>query len=149
MNSITNPIEIWVKLDKDAIGYPSSQEWEQMYAWPIGNGFRIDNVPFFAKNVAVGDIVSAIKTDKGWYMLDRVLTRSGHSTFRIWLSEKAVPSREAIMQHIRELGGQTELTLERLIGIDAPPENESAVWAYLRVGRENGEWDLQVGFSPD
>jgi hypothetical protein len=149
MNSPTNPIEIWVKVDRDASGYPSTQEWEQLYAWPTGSGFRIDNVPFFAKNIAVGDTVSAIKTDKEWYMFDRVLTRGGHSTFRIWLSERAVPSRDAVMQHIRELGGQTELTLERLIAIDAPPKNEPEVWDYLSAGREIGEWDLQVGFSPE
>jgi hypothetical protein len=53
------------------------------------------------------------------------------------------------MSEVRRLGGDAEIALERLIAIDAPPDYESAIWAYLENGQDRGDWDLQVGFSPD
>ena len=53
------------------------------------------------------------------------------------------------MEVVRDLGGNAELTLDRLIAVDAPPEHESRIWEYLKVGQERGDWDLQVGYSPD
>ncbi len=54
-----------------------------------------------------------------------------------------------IMERIRTLGGQAEVTLDRLIGIDAAPEVEAAIWNYLDDGRSRGQWELQAGCSPD
>jgi hypothetical protein len=141
--------EIWFRIEKDAEGYPKSQDWEQLYSWRTDDGFRIDNVPFFAKNIAVGDVVFATKTEEGWHRFDRVLSRGGHSAFRVWLSQKLEPNREHVLQEIRRLGGRAELTLERLIAIDVPPECEPQIWNYLDAGRAKGEWDLQVGYSPE
>lgn len=112
MNSAVdlNAVEIWFPVERDADNYPSSQDWEQSWAWPIGGGFRIDNVPFFAKGVARGDTLP-----------QRPATRVGFAL----------------------------KTLKQLMAIDVGEENEERVWRYLQSGLDRGDWDLQVGYSPD
>lgn len=140
-------VEIWFAVEKED-GHPD-QEWEQIYAWPTDEGFRLDNIPFFARNVAVGDIVAAHRTEAGWFRFDHPVKRSGHSTFRIWLASEQASAVETVMRDIRTLGGQAEVTLGRLVAIDARPEKEEGIWAYLDAGRARNAWDLQVGCSPD
>jgi hypothetical protein len=60
-------VEIWFKIEKDAEGFPESQDWEELWATPIqGDTFRLDNTPFFVKDIAAGDVVSAVKTEAGF-----------------------------------------------------------------------------------
>ena len=141
-------VEIWFPVEKDAAGHPN-QEWEQLYAWPVQGGYRLNNVPFFAKDLALDDVVTARKGERGLLVFDRVVSRSGHSTFRIWLSAQQEQASGAIMNAVRDLGGHAEMTLDRLIAVDAPPERESRIWDYLEGGQQRGDWDLQVGYSPD
>ena len=141
-------VEIWFRVEKDAAGHPN-QEWEQLYAWPVRGGYRLNNIPFFAGDLALDDVVTAHKGDRGLLVFDHVVSRSGHSTFRIWLSAQKQRDSGAIMKTIRDLGGHAELTLDRLIAVDAPPEHEAQVWDYVKGGQQRGDWDLQVGYSPD
>lgn len=143
-------VEIWFPVVPDEEGYPSSQPWEQLYAWPVGDGgYRIDNIPFFVKNVAVGDVVLARLTEMGWYEFAAVRSRSGHSTFRIWLSDDLASSGRNVAQQIIALGCEVETTLERLIAIDVPPDVEPIVWDFIDQGRSRGVWGVQVGYSPE
>jgi len=143
------PIEIWFPVPQDDHGYPSSQPWEQLHAYPTPRGYRVDNVPFFTKDVAVGDVVAAERTRDGWYSFQSVLERSGHSVFRIWLSEASISRTAEFVDELRRLGCLVETTLERLVAIDASPEVEARVWEHLERGQTAGLWDLSVGYSPD
>lgn len=147
--SAEEAVEIWFSIQKDDEGYPQSQDWEELWASPVqGCCFRVESTPFFAKEIASGDVVSAVKTDGGVHRFERVVSRSGHSNFRIWLRD-GLMDRESIIRALGELGCRTEVTLERLIAIDVSPDHEPAVWKYLEAGRDGGAWGLQVGFSPD
>jgi hypothetical protein len=73
-------VEIWFRVEKDSDGHPN-QDWEQLHAWPIEGGYRLNDIPFFVKDVALDDVV--------------------------------------------------------------------AIWEFLTAGQLLGDWDLQVGFSPD
>jgi hypothetical protein len=65
-------VEVWVKIQKDADGYPKSQDWEDLWAWSLPSGnLQIDNIPFFANDVALGDIITATRTEEGVWTLDR------------------------------------------------------------------------------
>src|SRR6266496_2521953 len=120
-------VEIWFPVKRDEKGYPK-QPWEQLYAWPVG------------------DVVAARPRETGWYQFDHVVRANGHSTFRIWLAQKA-SAAPTVIEKIRQMGCQAELTLNRLIAIDAPPAQEPALWEYLQRGMTRGDWDLQVGCS--
>jgi hypothetical protein len=143
-------IEIWCRVALDEHGYPSSQPWEQLHAWPAGDGgYIIGNVPFFANDLAVGDIVVARLTDEGRYQLKEVRRRSGRSVFRIWLSDAATASAANVISRLDGLGCRAEITLGRLIAIDVPPETESITWTYVQEGKARGDWDVQVGYSAE
>lgn len=58
---------------------------ETLWAAPQGDGFKIDNIPFYAKGISFKDIVSVRKIDDCLYM-DKLLKASGHSTIRIWFA---------------------------------------------------------------
>ena len=91
-------------------------------------------------------MVAARPRETGWYQFDHVVRASGHSTGRIWLAQKA-SAAPTVIEKIRQMGCQAELTLDRLIAIDAPPAQEPALWEYLQRGMTHGDWDLQVGCS--
>ena len=68
-------VEIWFKIEKDATGYPESQDWEELWATPVeGGSFRLDSTPFFVRDIAAGDVVSAVKTDEGLYRFEKVIS---------------------------------------------------------------------------
>ncbi len=109
----------------------------------------MDSTPFFVKDLAAGDGVSAVKTEEGLYRFENVISRSGNSNFRIWLHDAVAHDNVKIVEALREFGCHVEITLERLVAIDVPPDRENEVWEYLEAGRDRDEWGLQVGFSPD
>ena len=142
-------VEIWFPVEQDSLGYPESQKWEQLWSRLTDRGFQINNIPFFAKGVALGDIVAASRTDQGWLCFDRVVTASGNSTFRVWLDQGICEKAEEILKELRNLGGEAEITLTRLVAISAGPLVEQQLWQYLQVGVHKGYWELEVGSSPN
>jgi hypothetical protein len=149
-NPEMSTVEIWARIEKDEEGYPTSQDWEDLWASPLTDGLAmIQSIPFFVKNVAVGDIAATVRTEDGRIVLQTIVERSGHSTFRIWPHQRATAERDGIMGDLKDRGAGVELTIESLIAIDAPPERESEIWNYLETGEKANRWDLQVGYSPE
>jgi len=143
-------VEIWFPIEKDSEGYPQSQDWEELWATPVeGGSFRLDSTPFFVKDIAAGDVIAAVRTEEGWHSFQKIISRSGNSSFRIWLQDAVAHDSVKIVEALRRLGGHVETTLERLIAINVSPDRENEVWAYLEAGRDRGDWGLQVGYSPD
>jgi Domain of unknown function (DUF4265) len=103
-SNLQNAIEIWFPIEKDSDGYPQSQDWEQLWSWPTEGGYRIDNIPFFADGIACGDVVSAVKTDKGLYYFDAVVARGGNSTHRLWLADELTGKSEDVLRNLRKFG---------------------------------------------
>jgi hypothetical protein len=53
---------------------------EGLWAINLGGGlYRVDNIPFFAKDLSLGDIVKAADS-QGRLIISNVLDRGGHST---------------------------------------------------------------------
>jgi Domain of unknown function (DUF4265) len=118
-------------------------------AKPDDGGYQVRNIPFFAKGIAFGDVVAAHQTEAGWYRFDRVVQHSGRSAFRIWMKEASSVTVKTVCEEIRRLGGQTEVTLDRLVGIDVGPNEEPTVWEHLEAGLQRGDWEIQIGYSPE
>jgi hypothetical protein len=142
-------VEVWFRIEKDEDGYPKSQDWEQLWCDRTENGFRIDNIPFFVKGIAVGDIISTRETENATYEFDRVLARGGHDTYRIWLSEEMKDCADLVMKELENSGCQAEITLGRMIAVDVPPDKIITVRDRLWKGQEEKEWGLQIGHSRD
>lgn len=143
-------VEIWFPIEKDSEGYPQSQDWEELWATPVEGGcFRLDSTPFFVKDIAAGDVIATVTTEEGLYTFQKIISRSGNSSFRIWLHDVVAHDGVKIVEALRELGVHVEITLGRLIAINVSPDRENEIWEYLEAGRGRGDWGLRVGFSPD
>jgi hypothetical protein len=143
-------VRIWISIEKDQVGYPESQDWEDLWGQSANEGqFVIDSVPFFAKGIARGDKVVVALSEDGFLAVTAVAERAGHSTFRVLLPDDLASSVVEVVGNLQRIGAIVEVTLERLLAIDAKPEHESTIWNYLREGTQKGLWELQVGYSPD
>jgi len=119
-------IKITFRLEQDEEGWPPVSS-ELMWAIPrTGDTAELDNIPFFAKGVAAGDIV-AFSRDEGQLTFAGVLVPGGHSTIRVimYQLDQKVATRDALQQ----LGCETEGShLPSLFAVDVP-----AAASYRRV----------------
>jgi hypothetical protein len=59
---------------------------ESVWARVEGNYFRIDNIPFFAPNIAYNDLVSA-ELEDGGLQYEKMIEPSGHSTIQLVIAD--------------------------------------------------------------
>ncbi|MFV0478023.1 MAG: DUF4265 domain-containing protein [Parahaliea sp.] len=117
-------------------------EIETVWAIPHGEGFKLDNIPFYAKGVALDDVVSANEVD-GCLYVDELLEPSGHSTVRLWFSdEKDV---QTVRAELKAMGCDSEISDQpRLVAVDIPSSvSYEKIREYLDAGEANGKWNYQ------
>ena len=139
------PVEIWFKLVKSADGYPESQDWEELWARPVGESYRLESTPFFENRVSKGDLVVATLQGDGFLQFERVVERGRHSTFRALIDVERV-SVESVSKELKRLGAECEVTLDNLVAIDVSEEAMKVVEDFLVSGKDDGRWGLQDGF---
>jgi hypothetical protein len=84
------------------------------------NRYRLDNVPFYATEYALGDIVEAEERDGANYVVGLVQA-SGHSTVQILFNQ--VEDVEPTTLALHAMGCATEGShLPTLISVDVPPD---------------------------
>lgn len=139
-------VKIIVPLEQDEDGYPPVGS-ERLWAFDMGEGrYQLDNIPFFARDLAWGDVVSAVPeegADEGVLRYQRVLQPSGHSTFRILVQD--VSQVPEVCSLLEQLGCDTERShLPRLVAIDIPPTVPlAAVRQVLSPGVSQERWDYE------
>lgn len=94
-------------------------EIESVWAVPVENGYQIDNIPFYAKEVAYNDIVNAESDEDGMLRFTGLFSASGHSTIRLWFVNEADVAQ--VRDIFRGMGCSSELDLPRLVAVDIPP----------------------------
>ncbi len=134
-------IAFW--LVKDADGYPPD-EVEFLWCEPLPGGthYRIDNVPFYAKGVAVNDVV---KTQKGAVRnyFTGVVTPGGHSTIRVIFHDRSkIAELRAKLSRIGVHGEEGPVDI--LHAFDVPPTVVlSEVQKLLQEGEDAELWTYQ------
>lgn len=117
-------------------------EVESVWAVPQPEGFRLDNIPFFARSVALGDVVSATREADGTLRFAGLVTESGHSTLRVLINDPEDVQR--VRDELRAMGCDSERWRTSLIAVDVPPGIEYAeVRAYLERGERSGEFEYE------
>jgi hypothetical protein len=135
-------VKVVVKLERDEDDYPPA-DYEGLWARPLGEGlFQVDNIPFFAKGIAYGDIVSAV-TEPRELRFREVVRPSGHGTLRLIIyDEKEVSTVSALLQ---KMGCAVERShIPGLISVDVPPAVSLAV---LKPILDEGEAQERWGYE--
>lgn len=124
---------------------------ERVWAFSRGRDrYVIDNVPWFVRDLAVGDVVRAVSPDSHSHpVFQEVLRRSDHVTIRV-ICFRAGPlegdlarAADPFVQlgvHVEAASQYGLLALD--IGAEAPLDDIVAV---LRAGQESGSWDYEEG----
>lgn len=116
---MTDRVKILFEYDSGAVG---SKEVESMWAIPTVEGFMLDNIPFYAREISAGDVVSASSDPDGMLRFEALVTPSRHSTVRLWFAKDCESEVPRVRQELRDLGCPSELSdLPRLVAVDIPP----------------------------
>jgi Domain of unknown function (DUF4265) len=141
-------VKIRFALEQDADGWPPVRH-EGLWAVPLGRDtFRLGNTPWFARDIATGDVVRAELRDENWWFLER-LQRSGNCTIRVtpFRHGPIQGDRKAVLQMFAPLGAKGEgVDQFGMVVFDVPPAADlAAIQALLRRGFEEGWWDYEEG----
>lgn len=131
-----------LKEDSDEI------ELESCWAKPIGEGYQIDNIPFYAIGYAFNDIVSASERD-GMLYVEGLLEASGHGTLRIWFYDPDIIQSTRLK--LEQMGCSSEVSdLPKLVSIDVPKDIDyQEIREFLEDGARREVFDYQEACVPD
>ena len=122
---------------------------ENLWAAALGDGrYRIDNIPFYVYGISLDDVVHAEEIG-GRLVFREVVSRSGHSTYRILVKDSAGfngTDFTSLWPALEELGCSREVASRRWIAIDVPPTTDVfSVYSILEAGEEQGVWTFEEG----
>lgn len=112
------------RLEPDATGYPPTSS-EFLWSIPTDRGtYIVDNIPFFVRDISLGDEISAQKLGKT-LQFSGVLQKSKNTTVRVLLKKRNLAT--AIRGKLNHFGGGTELMDELgLLAVSMPPGSRIA-----------------------
>jgi hypothetical protein len=102
-----------------------SAETETLWAFDLGaDQYKLDNCPFYAYSVSLGDVVFApMDPDEGFPTFRNVVSKSGNRTLRVILDPpvKAGNSSDAVLKALVEMGCSYEGANPKYVVINVPP----------------------------
>lgn len=121
-----------------------THELESVWAVPVTGGYRLDNIPFYARGFAWGDIVSATPDPDGVLRCTGLVTASRHSTIRLWFADSS--NVQKVRDELKAMGCDSELDLARLVAVDVPPEaSYGRIRDYLDDKERAGAFEYEEG----
>lgn len=134
--------KVMFRLQRDADGYPPD-DWESLWAYEVEPGlYSIDNVPFFARGVSWGDVVSVERVADELHFKE-VVRPSRHSVIRVIVYD----SSKAAEMHdkLKAMKCETEQShLPSLLTVDCPPTADlGKIRAFLEEGEADGRWTYE------
>jgi hypothetical protein len=117
---------------------------ESLWAYDLGDDrYRLDNSPFYAYSVSVGDVVLApVDPDEGRPTYQRVLEKSGNRTVRVILDPPLANgnSSDEIVQELVSLGCSYEGANPGYLCIVIPQESDFAL-VCERLTERSIQWE--------
>jgi len=116
---------------------------EMIDAAKEGEYYKVASTPFFAKHLAVGDLI-AVEDEEGVHYFDDLVGKSGHSTIRIIFIDETITDRT--LKEVCDLGAIPHFlpATVKLVALDIPPGIDySPIQAYLMEGKNNHSWDFE------
>jgi Domain of unknown function (DUF4265) len=107
------------------------------------DGYEIDNIPFYAQSLAVGDLVAARRDENDLLWFAKMIKPSGHATIQILFAHKEdVASFRA---RLVQMGCSSEGSdMPELIAVDVPPDvRYEEIKKTLDEGERVGRFEYQ------
>ena len=119
-------------------------ETESLWCTKTGDNYVIDNIPFIAKRVSLGDTIKAEydEDDKAYYF-DDFVDISGNSTIRIYFEDESII--EEVREQLKKFGCESEIFSKRkLVAVNIPKGvNYKPVKDYFEKGEKNELWTYE------
>lgn len=140
--SIPEHVKINFSLVQDSDGYPLVAV-ESVWAIKAPSGlFVIDNIPFFARDATLGDVVS-VREEDGHLWFSEVQVSSGNSLVRVALFDKS--RFDELSRQLEHFGCSSEGFRDgKLVAVNIPKTAAlDAIQEYLRSGSVQGWLDFE------
>lgn len=137
-------------LDVDEDGWPPVGA-ERVWAVPLGGDhYRIDNVPWFVRDLACDDVVVAIAPEEGQHpVYVRTHEKSSHLTIRVvcFRSGPLKGDLGAVADAFTRLGVYAEGVAQYgIVALDIPPTASlRPIYERLVAGQQDGTWEWEEG----
>jgi hypothetical protein len=121
---------------------PPTYQVEMVDAVREEGGYRLASIPFFAKHIALNDVI-AVETHEGVHYFEELLHASGHSVIRVLFS--ADLERKSGTAALEQLGAVAFRYADSLlVAFDVPPHVDYApIQHFLASGEKQQQWDYQ------
>ncbi|MFY0254332.1 DUF4265 domain-containing protein [Chitinophaga sp. 30R24] len=116
-------------------------EVESLWCSHVGDYYVIDNIPFIARRIALGDTIKAeYDSDEDAYYFDDFVAVSGNSTIRLFFTEEKYIEQARL--DLNAFGCENELFyLRKIVAVNIPKEcNYKPVKDYLDKGEADEKW---------
>lgn len=99
-------------------------ETESLWCKSDGDYFVVDNIPFIAKRISLGDTIEAeFDDDDRQYYFEDFIASSGNSTVRLYVYEDQTNKIDEIRGWLQEKQCGTEVFLDRnIIAVNVPKD---------------------------
>lgn len=142
-------VKVRFRLERDDGSWPPAES-EGLWAEHVGGDeYRIDNSPWFVRNLSNGDVVGARAGVDGVLWATDHRQRSGRLTVRV-IPRKGGPM-DGDLQPLVDLFAPYRVDAEgfgqfRLVALDIPSDADlAAIKALLQRGEADGHWDYEEG----
>jgi hypothetical protein len=115
---------------------------ESAWAEKVQEGYKLDNILFYAPEYSLGDIVS-VENRNGELFVTGLIEESGHSTVRIIFYNK--DNIQTTLEQLEKMGCNWEgSNIPTLISIDIPPNiNYKFIKDFLDNGENSDLWSYE------
>jgi hypothetical protein len=124
----------------------NDNEFETESLWCIkdGNDYIIDNIPFIAKRISLGDKIKVeYDADEKAFYFDDFVSVSGNTTVRLYFKDETLI--ENVRRELIGLGCEAEIFLARkILSVNVPYNvNYKPIKEYLDKGEQQGKWQYE------
>ena len=125
--------------------FPLEDLVESIWVTKSGSDYYIvDNIPFFAHEVSLGDYVFGELNDLNQLVFSGMKKKSGNSTYRIYVFDGIDSIDRKFFKALKKLGCVTEGNGKSLLAINLPNGDDySILIELLKSGMEDGKWEYE------
>jgi hypothetical protein len=146
-------VKVRFRLARDEEGWPPADS-EELWAVAIGpDVVRIDSIPWFVRNLALGDLITVSRAADGVLHPGERLRWSGNCTIRVVALGEEGPAERArtVLDTFAGLGADGEVLGQYgMVALNVPPDADLAgVKRLLDRGEDEGWWSYEEGCVGD